>query len=106
MQLNQSHFAGKGIKLLTDSPIVVYQVNNKITATQNLLRYRDLLLFYKRKLGFDLTWIPATMNRAEMGLDEMAVNRKSPVFNFDIFDESTRRKDLVRPGNKQAIRIT
>ena len=41
-----------------------------------------------------------------MGLDEIAVNRKSPVFNFDIFDESTKRKDLTRPGNKQAIRIT
>ena len=106
MQVNQSHFQGKGIKLLTDSPIVVYQVNNKISATQSLLRLRDLLLFYKRKLGFELTWIPTKMNRAEMGLDEIAVNRNALKFNFDIFDESTRRKDLTRPGNKQAIRIT
>ena len=49
MQLNQSHFAGKGIKFLTDSPIVVYQVNNKITATQSLLRYRDLLAVLQAK---------------------------------------------------------
>lgn len=106
MQLNQSHFTGKGIKLLTDSPIVVYQVNNKIITAPSLVRFRDVLLFYKRKLGFELTWIPTTMNRAEMGLTDIAVNRDGPKFNFDIFDESTRQKALVRPGNKQPIRVT
>lgn len=106
LQLNQEHFQGKALKFLTDSPIVVYQVNNKIATTKALQRFRDLMLFYKRKLGFELKWIPSSMNRAEKPVDEIAVNARSPKLNFDIFDESTKKKDMTRPQSRTPIRVS
>jgi hypothetical protein len=105
LQLNEEHFKGKQLNLMTDSPIVVYQVNNKIAATKSLQRFRDMLLFYKRKLGFELTWVPASMNRAEMTLEALSTNTQSPKFNYAIFDEGTKRKDLGRPAGKSSIKI-
>ncbi len=105
LQLNQAHFAGKGVKLLTDSPIVVYQVNNKLSAAGNLERLRDIIMYYKRRLGFELKWIPTKMNRAEMGLDDLAVSQNTPKFNYDIFDESTRRREAAQPGSRQNSKI-
>ncbi len=106
MQLNQQHFTKRGIKLMTDSPIVVYQVNNRLAATGSLLRFRDLILFYRRKFGFELKWVPTQMNRAQSGLADIAVNPNSPKFNFDIFDESTRRKDSHRVSTAPGIKLS
>ncbi len=97
---NEDYFKKRQIKMLTDSPIVVYQVNNRIAVTKTLQRFRDLLLFYKRKLNFELKWIPASMNRAGTPVNEVATNPQSPKFNYEFFNESTRRKEYPRPQAK------
>jgi hypothetical protein len=106
LQLNMSHFDGKPVTLMTDSPIVVYQVNNKLAALNSLQKFRDLFLFYKRKLKFELQWVPTKMNRAEMGLEGLAVNKNSPKFNFDIFEESTRRKQRPHRNPDEGVQIS
>lgn len=106
LQLNQTYFQGKELQLLTDSPIVVYQVNRKISAVRSLQRLRDVFLFYKRKLGFDIQWIPTAMNRACLSLTELAVNSQSPQFNYDIFEESTRRRSPRNSSNKREIGLS
>jgi hypothetical protein len=105
VQLNQEHFQGKALELLTDSPIVVYQVNNRIATTKTLQRFRDLIFFYKRKLSFELVWVPASMNRASTPVAEIGTNPQSPKFNYDIFDESTKRKIVHKPQNKSHIKV-
>ena len=106
LQPNQSHFKGKKVKLLTDSAVVVYQVNRRISTTPRLKRFRDLLLFYKRKLGFALEWIPSSMNRAEMAVEYTATNPKTPAFNYDIFDETSGRKSTRTQRRDQTARLT
>jgi hypothetical protein len=105
VQLNEEHFKGKALKLLTDSPIVVYQVNNRIATTKTLQRLRDLIFFYKRKMNFELIWVPASMNRASAPQAEIGTNPQSPQFNYDIFDESTRRKIVHKPQSKSQIKV-
>jgi hypothetical protein len=105
IQSNQEHFKGKNVKLLTDSPIVVYQMNNRIVATRTMQKFRDLLLYYKRKLEFELGWVPASMNRAGTPVAEIGLNPRPPKFNYDIFDESTKRKIVHRPQNKSQIKV-
>ncbi len=106
LQLNAEHFKNKAVTLMTDSPIVVYQVNNKLAAINSLQKFRDLFLYYKRKLNFELQWVPTKMNRAEMGLEGLAINKNSPKFNFDIFEESTRRKSRTQRRADEGIQIS
>jgi hypothetical protein len=106
LQLNQEHFQGKSIKLLTDSPIVVYQVTNRIITTKTLQRFRDLILYYQRKLNFELKWIPANMNRAGTPAVDIAINPHSPKLNFAIFDESTKRKTIARVQSTASIKVS
>jgi hypothetical protein len=98
LRLNQKHFKSIKPKLLTDSAMVVYQVKGKVNTTPSLRRQRDLLAFYQRKLGFELEWIPTRMNRAQMQADAVAINPKTPQFNYDIFDETTKRRSYHRNG--------
>jgi hypothetical protein len=105
LQLNEEPFKGKSIKLHTDSPIVVYQVNNRISTTRTLQRFRDLIFFYKRKMNFELVWVPASMNRASNPIAEIGTNPQSPKFNYEIFDESTKRKIIHKPQSKSQIKV-
>lgn len=105
IQLNQDHFKGKSIKLMTDSPIVVYQVNNRIATTKTLQRFRDLIFYYRRKLEFELVWVPASMNRAGNPVGEIGTNPQSPKFNYDIFDESTKKKIIHKPQSRSQIKV-
>jgi hypothetical protein len=105
LELNSEHFKGRRLTLLSDSPIVVYQVNRRIETVRRLVRLRDMLLYYKRKLSFELEWVPSNMNRAQMAADTSAVTRDTPKFNYDIFDETTRRKPLHRRRPNERIRI-
>jgi len=105
IQLNQDHFQGKPLQLLTDSPIVVYQVNNRIATTRTMQRFRDLILYYMRKMSFELVWVPASVNRAGTPVAEIGINPQSPKFNYDIFDESTKRKVIHKPQNKSQIKV-
>lgn len=104
LQLNHSHFKGKKVRLLTDSAVVVYQVNRRISTTPRLRRFRDLMLFYKRKLGFAIEWVPSSMNRAEMAVEYTATNSKTPDFNYDIFDDGSGRKSPP-PRRDQTTRL-
>ena len=106
IQLNQDHFKQKKLTLLTDSPIVVYQVHNRIAASKTLEKSRDLFLFYKRRLGFELTWIPASMNKAEMSLLELGVNTQTPKFNYSIFEEGLKKRDLNGPQGNTTVKVT
>ncbi len=106
VQLNQDHFKAKKLELLTDSPIVVYQVNNRIASTKTLQRFRDLIFYYKRRLNFELVWVPASMNRAGTPMVEIGTNPQSPKFNYDLFDESTKRKTVQRSQSKTQIKVT
>lgn len=92
IRLNYGHFKSVKPRFFTDSAMVVYQVKGRVNTTQRLKRYRDLVLFYMRKIGFELEWVPSNMNRAQMGASAAAINPKTPEFNYDIFDESTRRR--------------
>lgn len=92
LTLNQEHFKGKKLTLLTDSAVVVYQGTRRIAASGKLARLRDLLLFYQRKIGFQLEWLPSRMNRAKMDAEQSPVAKNSPKFNYDIFDEAVRQK--------------
>ena len=83
----------------------MYQVNNRIATTQDLQRFRDLIFFYMRKLNFELVWVPASMNRARTPVAEIGTNPQSPKFNYDIFDESTKRKIIHKPQNKSQIKV-
>ncbi|MCK4858142.1 MAG: hypothetical protein KAT58_09255 [candidate division Zixibacteria bacterium] len=94
IQLNHQHFQSKKITFLTDSAIVVCQVSRKVTATKRLKRLRDLVLFYKRKYGFELDWVPSRRNRAQSAIDCTATSPKAPKFNYAIFEESTKKKQL------------
>jgi hypothetical protein len=96
LQLNRDHFKRVKPKLLTDSAMVVYQIRGRISTPQLLKRPRDLLMFYKHKLGFEIEWIPTTMNRAQMQSSSAAINPKTPQFNYDIFDESSKRRGYLR----------
>ena len=60
---------------------------------------------YKRKLNFELVWVPASMNRASTPVAEIGTNPQSPKFNYDIFDESTKRKIIHKPQNKSHIKV-
>jgi hypothetical protein len=91
IRLNYSHFRSAKPRFLTDSAMVVYQVKGRVNTTKQLKRFRDLVLFYMRKIGFELEWVPSNMNRAQMGASGAATNPKTPDFNYDIFDEKTRR---------------
>lgn len=101
IQLNQSHFRAIKPRFLTDSALVVYQVKGRVTTAQRLKRFRDLLQFYKRKIGFELEWVPSKMNRALMGAEGAATNPKTPTFNYDIFDESIKHKHLPNSGSSR-----
>ncbi len=92
IRLNYGHFKSVKPRFLTDSAMVVYQVKGRVNTTQRLKRYRDLVLFYMRKIGFELEWVPSNMNRAQMGASAAAINPKTPDFNYDIFDETIRRR--------------
>jgi hypothetical protein len=96
LELNRRFFRKHSLKLQSDSAIVVYQVNKRIAANASLVKLRDLVLMFQRKLGFQLEWIPSSMNRAEMSVEYSAVNPKSPQFNYDIFEEHSRRERLPR----------
>ena len=105
LQVNRQHFRGKQLTLLTDSAVVVYQGTRRIAASGKLARLRDLLLFYQRKLGFKLEWLPSRMNRANMDAEQSPVSSRSPKFNYDIFEETIEQKSrpLRRPPGR--IRI-
>ncbi len=105
LQVNQQHFRGKQLTLLTDAAVVGYQGLGRFAASGKLARLRDLLLFHQRKLGFKLEWLPSRMNRAKMGAVQSPVSLKSPKFNYDIFDETVKQKPrpLRRPPGR--IRI-
>jgi hypothetical protein len=91
LHLNKEHFKATRARLLTDSAMVVYQAKGRVSTPKRLKRLRDLLLFHKRKLGFELEWVPTGMNRAKMQSSGAATNTKTPQFNYDIFEDSKRR---------------
>jgi hypothetical protein len=106
LELNRDHFKGAKPKLLTDSAMVVYQVKGRVVTPQLLKQPRDLLMLLKHKLGFEIDWVPTNMNRARMQSSSAATSRKTPQFNYEIFDDASRRRGYLRNQAGYRSRMT
>jgi len=79
------------IEILTDSAVVVYQLNGKMPVNDKLLpRFRRAERL-KDKLKFNISWTPTSLNRAASTLPELPTIKAK--FNFDF---ASRKKEKSR----------
>jgi hypothetical protein len=92
IDLNRKNFLGKHFEILSDSAVVIYQVNQKKLIGKDLLPYFRSVEIYKNKFPFKLSWIPKEDNIAVTGLLDMPPINIEAEFNI-IFDKNEPKQD-------------
>jgi hypothetical protein len=62
IELNPKLFTNRQIRILSNNPTVVNQVNFNLDCSKELEPYRNLAIQYRRKLGYSLGWVPRDAN--------------------------------------------
>lgn len=83
IELNHKAFEGQKIVVLCSSSLLVYQLSENALCQKDLERHRNLALAYKKKLGFSLSWVPESENRAQNGMMDLPPLKSSIDFNFE-----------------------
>jgi len=82
IEKNRESFNRQTIRIFSDNPLIVYQINQKGVCSRDLTPHRDKALSYKQRLSYSLEWIPSHENRArevllEDGLKTDAIDQSS-----------------------------
>jgi hypothetical protein len=88
IEWNAKAFHNQKLNILCSSPLLVYQMNDNTLCQKEVEQDRNLALVYKRKLGFSLSWVPESENRASNGMMDLPPLKSS----FDFKFEDTRKK--------------
>ena len=64
IEKNQETFNQQKIRIFSENPLIVYQINQKGFCSRDLIPHRDKALSYRQKLSYSLEWIPSHENRA------------------------------------------
>jgi len=83
IELNQDAFKEHKLVILSSSPLLVYQISENTVCQKELIQHRNLVLAYKKKFKFSLSWIPESENRAQKGMLDLPPLKNSFKFNFE-----------------------
>jgi len=61
---NLRRFNQHKIRIYSENPLIVHQVNQKTSCSPDLEPHRDKALNYKQKFSYSINWIPSHENRA------------------------------------------
>ena len=89
IEVNQKAFENQKISVLCSSPLLVYQMNENSGCQNELRPHRNLVLAYKRRLNFSLSWIPEAENRAQNGMMDLPPLKVTFDFNFEDLQKKT-----------------
>ena len=92
LELNQKAFENLKLSILCSSPLLVYQMNENSGCQREVQQLRNLVLAFKRKLNFFLSWIPEGENRALNGMMDLPPLKISFDFNFEDLQKKTRQQ--------------
>lgn len=92
IELNQKAFENLKLSILCSSPLLVYQMNENSGCQSEIRPLRSLVLAFKRKLNFTLSWIPEGENRALNGMMDLPPLNISFDFNFEDIQNKTKGK--------------
>lgn len=92
LELNQKAFENLKLSILCSSPLLVYQMNENSGCQREVQQLRNLVLAFKRKLNFFLSWIPEGENRALNGMMDLPPLKISFDFNFEDIHNKTKEK--------------
>ena len=68
---NKKNFVGKYFEVLSDSAVIIYQINQKKFITKNLRTYYNAVETYKKKFPVKMSWVPKEDNIAIDGVFEV-----------------------------------
>jgi len=71
IDVNKKNFIGRYFEILSDSAVIIYQINQKKFITRNLLSYYRAVETYKNKFPIKMSWIPKEDNVAIDGAFEI-----------------------------------
>jgi hypothetical protein len=90
---NRRHLEKFNFEVLTDSALIVYQINNKKHITRELESYCIAVWNYQAKIKFKISWVPREENAALIcDLKSFPVNNDIKI-SFDT-DNSSKLKEL------------
>ena len=92
IELNQKAFENLKLSILCSSPLLVYQMNENSGCQSQVQQLRSLVLAFKRKLNFSLSWIPEGENRALNRMMDLPPLKVSFDFNFEDVQNKTKEK--------------
>lgn len=70
IELNGKNFAGMTFDILTDSALIVYQIQHRKIISPGLTPLYNAAMEYKRKIDYHISWIPRNENVALIGLTD------------------------------------
>jgi hypothetical protein len=82
LESNSDIMQNQNIEVLGDSTVVVYQLNGKMPIFSNLLELYRRIERFRAKLRFNVSWTPASLNRAAMLLPDLPPVKKGVKFDF------------------------
>jgi hypothetical protein len=94
---NPKIFSQQKIRIYTENPLIVHQINQKVSCSQDLKPHRDKALSYKEGFCYSISWIPSHENRSREVFFDGPVSHKNPNLDSDPFINSTMEKsDIAR----------
>jgi hypothetical protein len=81
LNVNAESVHGQKFDILGDSAVIAYQLTNKMPAASRLLPYMRRVLEYRKKINFEVSWVPHALNRAAQPIAALPALKLK--FNFD-----------------------
>jgi len=98
---NSDTLSRKNLEILTDSAVVVYQLNGKMPVNEKLLaRFRRAELF-RHRFRFNISWTPTSLNRAASSLPDLPTLKTK--FNFDFASKKKGKQGRDASGDVSGL---
>lgn len=95
IEKNSKMFSQQNIRIYTENPLIVHQINKRAFCSQDLEPHRDRALSYKERFYYSINWIPSHENRAREVFFDRPADYKKPKVDSNSFVNSTAEKSSI-----------
>ncbi|MCJ7508589.1 MAG: hypothetical protein MUO85_07660 [candidate division Zixibacteria bacterium] len=95
IEKNPKMFSQQKIRIYTENPLIVHQMNKRASCSQDLEHHRDRALNYKERFCYSINWIPSHENRAREVFFDRPADYKNSNPDSDSFANSTAEKSGI-----------